>query len=543
MSSTSSPYSLYPTKDEIPVEFLPGNPINQREYLIGGELLIWHGPVKEVMSPVMIRSEDGSLHPFVLGSIPQLTPEESLVAVDAAERAYHFGLGEWPSLPALHRIEVVERFMQGMVQQREEVVRLLMWEIGKSLTDSRKEFDRTVDYIRATIQTLKGMVQESGKFISQEGIIAQIRHSPVGVALCMGPFNYPLNETFTTLIPALLMGNTVVFKPAKYGVLFIQPLLKVFQEVFPPGVINIIYGSGANTAGALMATGKVDLFAFIGTQKGGNEIKRLHPKPNRLRSALGLDAKNPGIILPDADLAVAVKECLSGALSFNGQRCTALKILWVHRSIVDDFLKAFSHAVDSLHIGMPWDKGVEITPMPEPGKVEAMQALVEDALAKGAHIVNAKGGKLLGPTLYAPTVLYPATHEMELYTVEQFGPVVPVIPFDNIEEPLDYCVRSHYGQQASIFGRDSKLTARLIDLLMNQVSRVNLNSQCQRGPDIFPFNGRKDSAEGTLSVSDALFAFSIRTLVAAKENADNKSLISQIMRENASNYMNRETIF
>lgn len=100
---------------------------------------------------------------------------------------------------------------------------------------------------------------------------------PLGVALCMGPYNYPLNETFTTLIPALIMGNTVVFKPAKFGVLLIRPLLEAFRDSFPPGVINVIYGRGRETVSALMASGKVDVFAFIGTHSGASDLKKLHP--------------------------------------------------------------------------------------------------------------------------------------------------------------------------------------------------------------------------------------------------------------------------
>ena len=118
---------------------------------------------------------------------------------------------------------------------------------------------------------------------------------------------------------------------------------------------------------------------------------------------------------------------------------------------------------------------------------------------------------------------------MRVYKEEQFGPIVPIVPFDDINEPLDYVVESNYGQQASIFGQNPDTIATLIDTLVNQVCRVNVNSQCQRGPDIFPFTGRKDSAEGTLSVSDALRVFSIRTLVAAKENDENKKIITEIV--------------
>jgi glyceraldehyde-3-phosphate dehydrogenase (NADP+) len=130
-----------------------------------------------------------------------------------------------------------------------------------------------------------------------------------------------------------------------------------------------------------------------------------------------------------------------------------------------------------------------------------------------------------------------------VYQEEQFGPVVPVVPFDDLAEPIRYLEDSPYGQQASLFGQDPEALARLIDPLVNQVCRLNLNSQCQRGPDVLPFTGRKDSAEGTLSVSDALRVFSIRTLVAARDSAPNKAILSDILRERRSAFLSTDFLF
>jgi glyceraldehyde-3-phosphate dehydrogenase (NADP+) len=423
-----------------------------------------------------------------------------------------------------------------MGQKKNEIVKLLMWEIGKSYEDSGKEFDRTVAYIQDSIEALKDLDRVSSRFVIQGNIIGQIRRAPLGAVLCMGPYNYPLNETFTTLIPALLMGNTVVFKPPKYGVLLHRPLLEAFRDAFPPGVVNTIYGAGSVIIGPLMASGLVDALAFIGTSRVADVVKKQHPKPHRLRSVLGLDAKNPAIILADADLDLAVRECLLGALSFNGQRCTALKILFVHSAVAEAFLSRFSEAVGKLKIGMPWEPEVNITPLPEAGKPEYLGDLVRDAQARGAGVVNENGGATL-ETFFFPAILYPVNAAMKVYTEEQFGPVIPVVPFDDLEQPLGYIRESNYGQQVSIFGRDADAIARLIDPLVNQVSRVNINSQCQRGPDTFPFTGRKDSAEGTLSVSDALRVFSIRTLVAAKDDQVNKDIITDIVHDNKSNFL------
>ena len=533
--------NIFPPLDQIPPQWKLGGFIEQREYLVNGELKIWDGPMNEVVSPVSINNGNGN-EKNIIGSTPLLTEKESLAALDAAVLAYNNGTGIWPTMSVIKRIGHVENFLLEMKKQRAAVVKLLMWEIGKNLPDSEKEFDRTCIYIEDTIKELKGLDHRNSKFENEEGIIAQIRRVPMGVALCMGPYNYPLNETFTTLIPALIMGNTVVFKPAKYGVLFIKPLLNVFKDCFPKGVINIIYGKGRETVGVLMETGKIDVFAFIGTNKGASDIKKLHPKPHRLRSVLGLDAKNPAIILPDADIDSTVNEAVSGSLSFNGQRCTALKIIFVHENIAGSFIHKFTAAVATLKCGMPWEKDVKITPLPEPGKTHYLTALVNDAKQFGAAVINENGGEV-NDTFFYPAILYPVNEKMKVYTEEQFGPVVPIVPYKNIEEVINYIVQSNFGQQLSIFGNDPKTIGHLIDELANQVGRININTQCQRGPDVYPFNGRKDSAEGTLSVADALRAFSIRILIATKENAINKEIVQTIVRGHQSNYLRLDYIF
>jgi glyceraldehyde-3-phosphate dehydrogenase (NADP+) len=237
-----------------------------------------------------------------------------------------------------------------------------------------------------------------------------------------------------------------------------------------------------------------------------------------------------------------VNECVLGSLSYNGQRCTALKMIFVHQAIAGDFIDRFCRAVGKLKPGMPWDAGVDLTPLPVPGKPAYLADLVEDARRHGARIVNAGGGESAG-TFFSPTVLFPVTREMRVYREEQFGPVVPVAAFDDLSAPMRYVVESTYGQQVAVFGKDPQAIAKLIDPLVNQVCRVNVNSQCQRGPDTFPFTGRKDSAEGTLSVSDALRVFSIRTLVAAKQTDLNEAIITSITRERKSNFLSTDFIF
>ena len=523
---------------EIPKAYQIKDTINQDTYLVGGVLKTWRGDTSKVFSTI---SSTEDYKPTLLGTIPTLGKKEALSALDAAVSAYNKGQGLWPTMKVVDRIACMEKFVDQMKTKRAEVVKLLMWEIGKNLPDSEKEFDRTVEYIYNTIEDYKQMDRDSAKFEKNSGVNAHIRRGPLGVVLCLGPYNYPLNETFALLIPALIMGNTTIFKPAKIGVLLLSPLLEAFQNSFPEGVVNIIYGRGRTVATPIMRDGRVDVLALIGNSKSANALQNEHPKSNRLRMVLGLEAKNPAIVLPDADLDLAINECITGTTSFNGQRCTALKVLYVHEDIIEEFNKRFSEKVDALKFGNPWEDGAKLTPLPEPDKPAYIQDLIDDAKNKGAEIINTKGGFTTDNYIF-PAVLYPVTKDMRVYEEEQFGPVIPVISFLDIEEPLDDMAASNYGQQVSLFGKDVKTLAPLIDTLVNLVCRVNLNSSCQRGPDVYPFTGRKDSAVATLSVHDALRSFSIRTFVASKDNEYNNAILKDLLDSRASNFVSTDYI-
>lgn len=532
--------NLFPAEADIPAQYNLTEPIEQREYLVNGQMKAWAGKTQDVWSPIYIKTANG-LEQKRIGSYPLTEPEDAMAVLDAAVKAYANGRGQWPAMSVTERIECVEKFTKKMIAKRDEVVKLLMWEIGKSLGDSQKEFDRTVQYMYDTINALKDIDRNSSTFIIEEGIIGQVRRSPLGVVLCMGPFNYPLNETFTTLIPALIMGNVILFKPPKHGTLLHYPLLEAFRDSFPAGVVNTVYGRGNAVIPQMMESGKIDVLTLIGSSKVADKLKKLHPKVNRLRAILGLDAKNAAIVTASADLELAVKECMLGSLSFNGQRCTALKIMFVHESLVAQFNQRMAEEIAKLKVSMMWDDGVQITPLPEPNKPAYIKELIDDAIANGAILINENGGTSSHSIVY-PALLSPVNSKMKIWHEEQFGPVIPVVPYIDIAVPTQYMIESDHGQQASIFSTDAKEISELMDIAVNQVSRVNINSQCQRGPDTFPFTGRKDSAEGTLSVTAALRSFSIRTVVATKDTPQNKAIVNQIVDDRESNFLSTRFI-
>ena len=517
----------------IPTKYALESPIHHDTYLIDGKIGKWNGEFTEVISTLLANQEDDKY--ITLGDSPKMDKKHALLALEAADKAYLNGTGTWPTMKVYERINCMQKFVDLMVLKRDEVVKLLMWEIGKNLKDSEKEFDRTVDYINETIKEYKKIDRDGAFFHNNSGVRALIRRGPLGVVLCLGPYNYPLNETFALLIPAIIMGNTAIFKPAKHGVLLIAPLLEAFKKSFPPGVVNIVFGRGREIATPIMETGKINVLALIGHSSSAISLQDLHPQKNRLRLVLGLEAKNPAIIMDDADLELTVNECLNGSLSYNGQRCTAIKVIYVHEKIKEKFLKKFCDSVDSLKLGLPWENTL-LTPLPEPNKPKYISELIDDATSKGAKIINKNGGKKFKNFVF-PAVLYPVSEDMDVYKEEQFGPVIPVISFSDINTPINFMANSNYGQQVSLFGNSEEKLGPIIDSLVNLVCRVNLNSSCQRGPDVYPFTGRKDSAVATLSVHDALRSFSIRTFVASKDNPTNKNILRKLIDNKKSNFI------
>ncbi len=518
--------NLFPYEKDIPAEMLEDIPVGGMDYLLAGKVEAWKGPFREVSSPVLMQGA-GGLSRKCIGTVPSMDEEASLGMLRYAREAYSDGMGVWPRLPGAARAERMSAFVARMEESRERIVRLLQWEIAKTAGDAAGEFHRSIAYARGCLEVFKRRGERPAGLVVDNGVAGRLERVPRGVVLIMGPFNYPFFETMTAFAPAMLAGNTVIVKPPRLGCLFFQYLLGSIGDVFPAGSVNIVYGDGRRIIPPLLSSGMVDLFYFIGTSPVAGYLKGLHPKAHRLKCILGLEAKNPAIILPDADMDRAASECIRGALTFNGQRCAALKIFFVHRSVAGEFNERLSEAVRGLKCGMPWEDGVFVTPLAEHDRAQYLSGLVEDAMNLGAGIVNEGGGQTSG-TFFSPALLYPASTHMRVCREEQFGPVVPVVPYDDIDEPLKYIAESPYGQQASLFGRDRAMLVKLTGHLVHHVSRVNINCQCQRSPDTIPFTGRKDSAEGSLSISEAVDAFTVPTFIATKNESGNVEIIEAL---------------
>ncbi|CAB9524852.1 N-succinylglutamate 5-semialdehyde dehydrogenase [Seminavis robusta] len=479
--------------------------------------------------------EESSLTPTQIGKMPQFSTETSMQVLAAAKKAWANGRGVWPQMSLQERIEAIEAFLTALQDQRSSIINLLMWEIGKNYGDAEAEFDRTVAFARKVIESIQTDPEFAGVWQTIGSTKALVRRTAIGIILALGPYNYPLNETYATIIPALLMGNIVVLKIPTVGGLVHFLTMEAFK-VLPEGTVSFISGGGRATMPPIMATGDIDGLAFIGGSNAADDLIKQHPHPHRLKVFLQLEANNMAIYLPDIFerkhkkvLENALSETITGTLSYNGQRCTALKLLFVPKAHGDSFTKAFVQKVEAMRVGLPWqqfedEKFSQVTPLPSAKRVQYMKELIADALEKGASIMNKDGGTLVGgddSTLMVPAVLYPVDSSMKVYHEEQFGPVIPIAPYEEFETVLAFGQDGPYAQQVSLFtAKDAETASTVIDRFSAVFGKINLGSQCGRSPDTLPFSGRRSSAMGVMSVSHALREFSVPTVVAYKEKKD-----------------------
>jgi glyceraldehyde-3-phosphate dehydrogenase (NADP+) len=484
-----------------------------------------------VYSRVAVR--DGSeLVPVLLGHEPKVGPHEVEEAMAAAERAFASGTGAWPAATIDTRIAAVEKFAARLSADVERIASLLVWEIGKPLASARQEVTRSLDYIAETTKELRAL---AGAAAPYTGVAGKTTHHakdvmrPLGTVLCVAPFNYPINEFLTTIIPALLMGNVVIAKTPRFGMLANQALMQAFADAFPPGVVALLPGDGRIVLPAVIshksndvfgnAKGTIDVFAFIGSEGAANAILGRHPTPSFVHKILGLGAKNAAVVLAGADADAVSTKLVKGALGFNGQRCTAEKLIFVPDGADGDaVVKAIADKVAKLPLGMPWEPTAAITPLPEPQKLDVMWGLVGDAVGKGATIANDGGGRGYY-SIMRPAVLDRVALGMKIFDEEQFGPIVPIVRYRKPSDVVDWHVRSPYGQQAGIHGPDSPVKRELVATLASFVARINLDDVCQRGPDTFGFTAADKSGFGTLSIRNALLAFSRSVILQSPDRA------------------------
>lgn len=435
-----------------------------------------------------------------VGKIQAMTKKEVDKVLSLAKNSYK----KWADKPVSERAEILHKSASILEDNCEEVAKMLATEIAKDINSARTEVLRTVDFIRFTADEGKRIqgetLQGDGFHGFSKDKLAFVTREPVGVVLAISPFNYPVNLSASKIAPALIAGNSVVFKPPTQGSISALYLAKVFQDAgLPDGVFNTITGKGSEIGDYIIKHKEVDLINFTGSSEVGRHISQV---TTMVPMVLELGGKDAAIVLEDADLEHAAMNIVKGAFSYSGQRCTALKRVLVLESIADELVDIIVDEVSKLKRGNPFED-VTITPLINKDAADFVQELIDDAINKGALLKI--GNKREGNLLY-PTVFDEVTTNMRIAWEEPFGPVLPIIRVKNIDEAVKIANASVYGLQSSIFTNDIDDAFHIARLL--EVGTVQINNKTERGPDHFPFLGIKSSGMGTQGIRYSIKAMS-----------------------------------
>jgi|SRR3989344_5767213 len=409
---------------------------------------------------------------------------------------------KWYNLPMNKRAEILVKASYLLEKNKDILAELLIKEIGKPKSLALNEVVRTAKLIRSTAEEglrLNGEIIESeseyGKDKSKKAFVSR---APLGVILAISPFNYPINLSVSKIAPALISGNSVVIKPSLQGAISVIHICELFLEAgIPPGVLNLATGKSSEIGDYLVSHELIDMIAFTGSTEVGKRIAKLAGMKPLLFELGGKDAT---LILEDADIDLAVKECIHGAFSYSGQRCTAVKRIIVSEKIADNFVKKFSNEAKTLKIGKPEDDSF-ISPLINKEASDYIQELVDDAYKNGAKKIMCDARK---NNLWGPSIFDNVNEKCRLYHEEQFGPLVPIIRFKTEEEGITHVNNSDYGLQCSIFTKNIEKAFKIANRL--DVGTVQINGKSDRSPDIFPFSCTKSSGMGTQGIKYSIEA-------------------------------------
>ena len=424
----------------------------------------------------------------VVGKVQKASKEDALRAIEAAVSAKPV----MAKMDAIQRIDMLEKIKDLVSEHKEELIQMLVQEAAKPRAYAEGEVKATIERLHYACEETKIMYGEyiPGDLISGTSQkFALVSRKPLGVVLAICPFNYPLFISISKIAPALAAGNTVVCKAASDDPITLLMFTRLAEMAgVPKGALNVITGGGGEIGDLLATHPKIDMISFTGSTSVGKHIasvagmKQLH---------LELGGKSPAIVLEDADLDSTIKECAAGALKFSGQRCDALSRILVVESIADRFAEKMVAEADGWKVGDPKDPATKIGPLINEAGMQKVEALVKDALSKGAKLL--RGGKRSG-MFYEPTVLDRVTKDMKIAWEETFGPVVSIMRVKDMDEALKIANESVYGLDASVFTQD---VDKAVYLARNVESgTVTINGSPAHGVGNFPFGGDKDSGMG-----------------------------------------------
>jgi len=448
--------------------------------LIDGE---WRDPVKGTYFEVTEPATGD-----VIGYVPRLSVEEVERAIDAA----HAAKKAIRKIPAIERIEILERARHLLESEKDRFIEMIVREAGKPIAVAKGEVHASFERMALTMEEARAMHGEyiPGDWVKDTvGKFAVVRREPRGVVAAITPFNYPLFIATAKIVPALVSGNSVVVKPSSEDPIVLLMLARVLEQAgVPKGALNIVTGRGREVGDTLASSPKIDMVTFTGSTPVGEHIARV---AGMKKLHLELGGKGASLVLADANLDLAARESVRGALRFSGQRCDAVDRILVDAGVADAFVPKLLAEVAKYKIGDLRDPATQIGPLITPEAVKTVDALVHDATAKGAKLLA--GGTFRGQ-FYEPTVLDHVTLDMRVAWEESFGPVIPILRVEGIPEMIRIANMSEYGLDASVFTNDLYKAFGIAKRLED--GEVTINGAPAHGVGHFPFGGNKKSGVG-----------------------------------------------
>src|SRR2546425_7303578 len=429
----------------------------------------------------------------VVGLVNLSNREETRATVQAAAAA----LPAWRNTPAPVRGRIIGRAAQIMTQRKDELGRMLTREEGKTLSDSSGEILRSInvlDYMAGEGKRIGGEMLPS----ELPKNFAYTMKQPLGVVACITPWNFPVAIPVWKIAPALVAGNTVVFKPATITPATAVRIVEIFAEAgIPPGVLNLVLGSGSEAGDEIINHPAVKAVSFTGSNEVGIRLyEEVSRRGAKVQCEMG--GKNPVIILEDADLDLAVESTAQGAFGSSGQRCTATSRAVVVNDIADEFVERIAKRAGSMRIGDGMDPSTEMGPSVDESQFKTVLKYIDIGREDGATLVcggsRATGNGLDKGFFVKPTIFDRVTPDMRIAREEIFGPVLSVLRVKDFDEAMQVANDTEYGLSSSIFTNDATRVFRFVDEI--ETGMTHINSPTTGGEAHIPFGGIKGTGIG-----------------------------------------------
>jgi alpha-ketoglutaric semialdehyde dehydrogenase len=417
--------------------------------------------------------------------------------VERAVKAASGAALKWRAFPAPKRGEILIKAASIMRRRKEELGRLVTREMGKVIAEGKGDVQEAIDFLE--------YIAGEGRRLTGETTPSELPHKfcmtirqPIGIVGLITPWNFPFAVPCWKLGPALMAGNTVVFKPATLTPLCAATLVTILEEAgVPPGVLNVVTGPAGRVGTSIVDHPMIKAVSFTGSVDSGRDVYTR--AANRIkRVGLEMGGKNPQIVMEDADLSLATEGALFGAFGTAGQRCTATSRLILHETIYDEMLDRLVSRTRALRIGDPLDPQIDVGPVCGPDQERKILNYIEIGIKEGAGLLLG-GRKLMGVPyergFFIEPTIFEARHGMRITKEEIFGPVLSVIKVRDYEEAIRVANDVEYGLSSSIYTNDLKLAYRAIDEMEAGITYVNAPTI---GAEVhLPFGGVKNTGNGT----------------------------------------------